>query len=374
MTLRHSFFATALSIATLLTLSSAARADATVLGFTDDLGHVDQAAPVVAGTSSVARIPIYWTGVRTNGWGAVDPAVDAARASGQQVLFTITGVEAPNLDEWSAFLRELHARYPDLWGVQAWNEPNLANIGGLLSVGQTATIVQTAQAALPGVRVIGPSVSPTVPGAAAYQTELYGLLPDDIGVGVNIFTYRGKSGIADVVEQYRQAKADGGAAEVYVTEIGFHGAYFADQALNSGQAYGALRAEGAAAVIFYRLLTDPKLTVNWELTGRFAILNDDLSPTPILAALQNSLTDITPPKVKKAKADVNPAKKKVKISFKVAPSSTVNCTLDKQKPKPCSSPVTYKKLKYGKHKVLIAAMDPAGNQTTQTEKFKLQRP
>ena len=374
MTLRHSPIALVLSIATLFALTSAARADATVLGFTDDLGHVDQAAPVVAGTSSVARIPIYWTGVKTNGWDAIDPAVDAARASGQHVLFTITGVEAPNLAEWSAFLVQLHARYPDLWGVQAWNEPNLANIGGLLSVAETAAIVQTAHAALPGVRVIGPSVSPTVPGAANYQTELYGALPDDIGVGVNIFTYRGNSAIADVVEQYRKAKADGGGAEVYVTEIGFHGAYFDDQALNSGQAFGALRTEGAAAVIFYRLLTDPKLTANWEITGRFAILNDDLSPTPILPALQNALVDFTPPKLKKTKATVNPAKKKVKITFKVPAGGTVNCTLDQQKPKPCSSPVIYKKLKWGKHKVVIEAMDAAGNLSTQSEKFKLKRP
>lgn len=364
------------SLAALVALPSGAQAatSPTVLGFTDDLGSIARAAPVVQGTSQVARIPLYWTGVGTNGWGQVDMAVAAARASGQHVLIAVTGTKAPDLGQWALFLRQLHARYPDLWGVQAWNEPNLENIGGLLSVQQTAAIVQTAHDALPGVRMIGPSLSPTVPGAAQYQTDLYALLPDDIGVGVNIFTYRKATGIADVVSQYRQAKADGGAAEVYVTELGFHGAYFSDQAIISGQAFGALRAEGAAAVIFYRLLTDPLLTVNWELTGRFNVLNDDLTPTPILLALQRALVDTTAPRLKVGKVEVNSQRRSAKIKFSVPKRTTVTCTLDKKTPKPCSSPLKYKRLVVGKHKVNVAAMDEAGNAQAATKKFKLARP
>ncbi len=264
------------------------KAEPTLIGFTDDPPRLALGAPAVAGTSQVARIPVYWTGVGINGWGQIDEAVNAARASGQRILLTVTGTVAPDLGEWDAFLRELHARYPDVWAVQAWNESNLANIGGNLSVEQTVAVVQTAAAALPGVRIIGPGVSPTMPGAARYQTQLYRALPNSVGVGINVFTYSRKAGVADALAQYRKAKAAGGKAKVYVTELGFHGAYFSNQATVSAQAFKALRKEGASTVIFYRLLTDPLLLVNWELTGHFNVLNADLSPTPIFAALQKA--------------------------------------------------------------------------------------
>src|SRR4051812_34295541 len=143
------------------TLPSAASAS-TLLGFADDLGRVTQAAPAVTGTSEVARIPVSWVGVRDNGWAPVDAAADAARASGQRLFFSVSGLQAPDLTEWQTFLTNLQARYPDLWAVQAWNEPNLLGIGGDLTVEQTVAIVQAARAALPGVRLVGPSVSPTV--------------------------------------------------------------------------------------------------------------------------------------------------------------------------------------------------------------------
>lgn len=269
-------------------IEAAKAARATLLGFTDDPSRIVRAAPAIQGTSQVARIPLYWTGVRLSGWGEIDLAVNAARASGQRLLITVTGLAAPDLGEWDSFLRGLHARYPDLWAVQAWNESNLANIGGDLSVEQTVAIVQTARQALPGVRVIGPGVSPTMPGAGRYQAQLYRALPNSVGVGINIFTYGRKNGVADALAAYRKAKAAGGKAEVYVTELGFHGGYFPNQAAVSAQAFKALRKEGAATVIFYRMLTDPTLTANWELTGHFNVLNEDLSPTPILAALRKA--------------------------------------------------------------------------------------
>lgn len=271
-----------------LALVGAETADATRLGFTDDPSSVARAAPAVQGTSKVARIPVFWTGVRASGWGEIDPAFNAARASGRRVMLMVYGLQAPDLGEWSAFMRELKARYPDVWAVQAWNEPNLEKIGGGLSVDQTVAVVQTARRALAGVRVVGPGVSPTVPGAGRYQTRLYRALPKKVGVGVNIFTYRRKNVVADVLDDYRKAKADGGKAKVYVTEIGFHGAYFPDQAAASAKAFKALRRERAATVLFYRLLTDATATAEWELTGDFAVLNDNLTPTPILAALRKA--------------------------------------------------------------------------------------
>jgi len=225
----RSFLLVVASLVALLAVParSMAAGDGTLLGFTDDLVRMARAAPAVQGTSQVARITIFWRGVAAGvhgvNWLEVDRAVDAARASGQRVLFTVYGVQAPDLGEWAAFLRAMHERYPDMWAVQAWNEPNLANIGGNISVEEAAAIVMTAHEALPGVPLIGPSISPTVDGAAAYQHALYGLLPDDIGVAVNLYTYRDNNTIPDVVDNFRTAKADGGDAPVYVTEIGFHG-------------------------------------------------------------------------------------------------------------------------------------------------------
>jgi hypothetical protein len=355
----------------------------TVLGFTDDLSRITRGAPGVNGTSEVARIPVNWTGVHANGWEPVDAAVAAARASGQRLFFTVTGMEQPDLTQWRLFLIELRLRYPDLWAVQAWNEPNLDHIGGNLTVDQTVAIVMAARDALPGVTLVGPSVSPTVDGAAEYQRQLYAALPDDIGVGVNIYTYRPASPVEDVVDDYRQAKADGGAADVYVTEIGFHGAVFDNHALASAQAFEALRQEGAASVIFYRLLSNPDSTSKWEQTGHFAVLNDDLSPTPTLIALHNALTtqvDIKPPKLKIENPDIDRETRRVEAKFSAGDDFTrkrgiaFTCELDKEKPKPCSSPKVYKKLSYGPHRLDVTATDDTGNETSDFIAFKVRKP
>ena len=283
----------ALLLAALIALPSQALAAGkgkTQLGFTDDAARVARGAAAVEGTSKIVRIPVNLLEVQEGNWEETDLAVRAARAGGQRIVITIGGLEAPDLGEWAATLRQLRARYPDLWAIQAWNEPNLEQIGGLLSVQQTLALVETARAALPGVRLIGPSLSPTVPGAASYQTQLYRALPDDIGVGVNIYTYRKKQLVKDVCTQYRKAKRDGGKAKVYVTEFGFHGAYFPNQAAASAKGLRVLRGQKAAAVFFYRLLADHTNRRPWELTGHFNVLNDDLSPTPILGALRKAST------------------------------------------------------------------------------------
>jgi hypothetical protein len=244
-------------------------------------------------------------------------------------------------------------------------------------------IVLAARAALPGVRLIGPSMSPTVAGADAYQTQLYAALPDDIGVGVNIYTYRDGHLIEDVVAMYRKAKADGGSADVYVSEIGLHGAYVADQALASAQAFEALRREGAAAVLFYRLLSNSASASNWELTGGFAVLNDDLSPTATLLALHAALTsrvDIDAPLFEFGEVDPNRNERKVKIRFSatddITPKALIGftCELDKRAPKPCESPVVYKRLESGKHRLDVTAADETGNLAIGTTSFKLRKP
>lgn len=56
------------------------------------------------------------------------------------------------------------------------------------------------------------------------------------------------------------------------------------------------------------------------------------------------------------------AQGKAKFTFRSnEPGSSFVCKLDKAKPKPCTSPKTYKALKPGKHTFKVWAIDPAGN-------------
>ena len=59
------------------------------------------------------------------------------------------------------------------------------------------------------------------------------------------------------------------------------------------------------------------------------------------------------------------AQGKAKFAFRAnEPNSTFTCKLDKQKPKPCVSPKTYKGLKPGRHTFKVWATDAAGNKAT----------
>jgi hypothetical protein len=90
-------------------------------------------------------------------------------------------------------------------------------------------------------------------------------------------------------------------------------------------------------------------------------------------------TDAKAPKVDLGRLKVNHQKRSVSLKFSandnVATSQELAfmCKLDKKRAKPCSSPVKYKRLKFGKHKVKVTAVDQAGNRDTQTKKFKLKR-
>jgi hypothetical protein len=382
--IRLLLLASCLSALAALPGSAWAKSDSTLLGFADDLGPITRGAPGVAGTSQLARITVSYPSARDDGWAAVDAAVAAARASGQRLFFTATGLQAPtDLSDWGAFLQELRARYPDLWGVQAWNEPNLERIGGNLTVQQSVAIVEAARQALPGVRLVGPSVSPTVPGAADYQHQLYAALPDDIGVGINIYTYRRRSAVKDVRANYRRAKRDGGGADVYVTEMGFTAAKFKNQARASAQAFEVLRQKGAATAIFYRLLTDHASTIAWEQTGKFAVLNDDLSPTRILIRLHRALStpvDIDRPKLSLGDIEIDRDTGRVEVRFSAKDDFTrkdridVRCALDKRKPAPCSSPQVYEHVSYGPHHLHVTATDKTGNEARKVVSFKVRKP
>lgn len=76
-----------------------------------------------------------------------------------------------------------------------------------------------------------------------------------------------------------------------------------------------------------------------------------------------STPDTTPPTTTITKGPGNKlAQAKAKFAFRAnEPNSTFTCKLDKQKPKPCVSPKTYKGLKPGRHTFKVWATDAAGN-------------
>jgi len=54
-------------------------------------------------------------------------------------------------------------------------------------------------------------------------------------------------------------------------------------------------------------------------------------------------------------------KRKAVFIFHATEPSTFICTLDKHRAKPCSSPLTLKHRKYGKHRLVVVAVDASGN-------------
>jgi hypothetical protein len=87
--------------------------------------------------------------------------------------------------------------------------------------------------------------------------------------------------------------------------------------------------------------------------------------------------DCTPPETTITKGAPNKTKKHtVKFKFTSSePGSSFECKLDKKKFKPCKSPRKYKRLKKGKHKFKVRAIDAAGNtdRSPAKDKFKVVR-
>jgi hypothetical protein len=87
-----------------------------------------------------------------------------------------------------------------------------------------------------------------------------------------------------------------------------------------------------------------------------------------------AIADTTPPDTTITKAKIKQAKRKTTVRFLSSePGSTFRCKLDKKPLKICASPMTYKKLKLGKHKFQVRAIDAAGNtdSTPAVKKFKI---
>ena len=85
-------------------------------------------------------------------------------------------------------------------------------------------------------------------------------------------------------------------------------------------------------------------------------------------------SDVAAPETTITKTKINRAKRRAKFAFiSSEPGSTFECKLDKEPLKTCASPITYKKLKPGKHRFQVAARDVAGNLdlTPAVKKFKI---
>ena len=79
--------------------------------------------------------------------------------------------------------------------------------------------------------------------------------------------------------------------------------------------------------------------------------------------------DTTPPDTAIRKPKVKG--KGAKLTFSsTEPGSTFTCKLDREKAAPCTSPQSYRKLKKGKHNVLVTATDAAGNADPSPAKAK----
>ena len=85
--------------------------------------------------------------------------------------------------------------------------------------------------------------------------------------------------------------------------------------------------------------------------------------------------DTTAPETTIRKLKRNSKKRKATITFESSEvGSTFECSLGGKKPKPCESPVTYKKLDPGKTAFEVAAIDAAGNADPTPAKTKIKLP
>jgi YVTN family beta-propeller protein len=115
-------------------------------------------------------------------------------------------------------------------------------------------------------------------------------------------------------------------------------------------------------------------STQFVFTGQTASCNGKASAaTQFPVSVAPAVPDTVAPTASLGKTKKKYEGSKVKFSFSASEAdATFTCKLDKAKPKGCASPVTYKKLKPGKHKFSLFATDLAGNVgPTEKVKFKM---
>jgi hypothetical protein len=90
--------------------------------------------------------------------------------------------------------------------------------------------------------------------------------------------------------------------------------------------------------------------------------------------------DVAPPTVKIKRTRVNRKRRAVAVRFAARDDAAtpaqleLACKLDRRKFRPCSSPVKYKRLAPGRHRVVVRATDLAGKTTRAAKRFRVPKP
>lgn len=86
------------------------------------------------------------------------------------------------------------------------------------------------------------------------------------------------------------------------------------------------------------------------------------------------------PKLKLKRPKVNAKRRSVRLAFSASDDTTpqadlaFSCRLDGKRFRPCKSPVTYKRLKPGRHRITVRVSDAAGNRAQASKGFKVPKP
>ena len=111
----------------------------------------------------------------------------------------------------------------------------------------------------------------------------------------------------------------------------------------------------------------------------FTVARPQVPPPPGGGADPPGPADKTPPSIKRVKLKLKAEKRKAKLSFTATDDVTskkeisFSCKVDRRKAKPCTSPLKLKRLKPGRHKVKLVAIDAAGNRSA-PEKVRFRIP
>jgi len=116
-------------------------------------------------------------------------------------------------------------------------------------------------------------------------------------------------------------------------------------------------------------------------TRGFTVQIPEPPPPPPPPPPPEGSTDTYAPSVSISKLTVRAAKRSAKLTFTgsddvtAAAALAFTCKLDSKPARPCSSPTALKKLKPGKHKVEVRAVDAAGNESiAAVKRFRVRKP
>jgi hypothetical protein len=97
----------------------------------------------------------------------------------------------------------------------------------------------------------------------------------------------------------------------------------------------------------------------------FFEIGDSVTDDDVQIALSGEVIDLTDPTANLGKLTVNKRKRKAKLRFTASDAVSevdFRCKLDAKPARPCTSPVTYKRLKRGRHTIQVFPTDAAGNE------------